>query len=250
MPIWFEERKKKQVMIRSLPTRLMILCAVMSAPAALGGVLPAHSLLLDFDTDANGDPIVHGQVIDDEYNPWGVDIAVQHQSDPSLDFGLALATDISVEEDMRTGTENGATHPTNTGFLGNVLITPRNSVDDNNDGVIDTPDTAYERPNGVFTFTFSATTYNGGSLTIIDAEEDGGTVEAWLNNAFVGSVSIPAIGDNAVAQLGLPQVAFNKLVIRLAGSGGVDNVIVNAVPEPASTAALALLGAGLLRRRR
>lgn len=247
------------MMNMSFPTRLAAICAVVVAPAALGSGLPISDLLLDFDHDANGAEIVHGQVIDDEYAAWGVSIDVQHPTDPALDFGVALATDVSLEADMRTGPENGAYHATNTTFLGNVLITPRNGVDGNNDGIIDVPDTAFERPNGVFIFTFADALYDSGSVMILDAEEAGGTIETRYQGSVLSTTTIPALGDNAVVTVNFPGAnnngqsepqLFDQVVIRLAGSGGVNDLTVHAVPEPASAAALTLLAAGLIRRRR
>lgn len=229
------------------PLSALAACVLMTPLAQAGLVVPS-TLVLDFDTDANGQPIVHGQVIDDEYAAWGVAIDVQHPSQSALDFGVALGTAVSIEADMRTSDANGAFHPTNDTFLGNVLIAPRNDLDANNDDILDVPDTAFERPNGVFTFSFLETTYLSGMLTILDAEEAGGTIETYLSGSLVGTVGIPALGDNAVVTLGLPQGEFDRIVVRLAGSGGLNDVTVNPVPEPA--AATLLAGATLLGLRR
>ncbi len=216
-----------------------------------GGAIDLTPLVLDFDTDANGQPIVHGQVIDDEYAAWGVAIDVQHPTHDYLDFGVALGTDVSLEADMRTSVAFGAFHPSNDTFLGNVLIAPRNDYDFNHDDILDTPDTAFERPNGLFTFTLSNTLYASGALTIVDAEEAGGTVTTYLNGSMVGSVVIPALGDNSVVTVNLPdQSPFNQLVVHLAGSGGLNDVTFIPVPEPGSAALLAGLATLGLRRKR
>jgi hypothetical protein len=215
--------------------------------AASAATLAPGSIVLNFEVDADGDPIAHGQIIDNEYAAWGITIAVQHPSNASLDFGIALNTQISKEADMRTSPGFGAYHPTNNKFLGNVLISPRNGIDANNDGIIDVPDTAFERPNGTFTFTLREA-WLSGSVTILDAEEAGGYIHAFLNGSLTGAVSIPAVGDNSVIVLDLPQGPFNELVIRLGGSGGLDNLTLNPIPEPGAAALLA--GAGLLAARR
>ncbi|MEM1445356.1 MAG: PEP-CTERM sorting domain-containing protein [Planctomycetota bacterium] len=215
-------------------------------------------LLLDFDTDANGDRIIHGQVVDTAYSGVGVNINVWHPSDRNLDFGLALNTANSIEADMRTGVINGAYHPSNTEFLNNVLITPRNAIDSNGDGILDIPDTAFERPNGVVTFSFDEAIYIAGSITVLDAEEEArpefgvGVVEARLNDGTVlGTTVIPALGDNAVVTVPLPDVdqPFEQIRVVLAGSSGLDNLFVTNVPEPATAALLGLGGLAMLRRR-
>ncbi|MEM8495153.1 MAG: PEP-CTERM sorting domain-containing protein [Planctomycetota bacterium] len=214
-------------------------------------------LLLDFDTDAEGNRIIHGQVIDTEYAGVGVNINVFHPTDRNLDFGLALNTANSIEADMRTGIENGAFGVNNDEFLNNVLITPRNAIDSNGDGILDIPDTAFERPNGVVTFSFDEAIYIAGSITVLDAEEEAspelgiGVVEARLNGVLLGTTVIPAFGDNSVAIVDLPEVdqPFDEIRVVLAGSSGLDNLFVTNVPEPATAALLGLGGLAMLRRR-
>ncbi|MEM8783062.1 MAG: PEP-CTERM sorting domain-containing protein [Planctomycetota bacterium] len=216
-----------------------------------------QSLLLDFDNDADGERIIHGQVIDTEYAGFGVDISVLHPSNPGLNFGVALNTANSIEADMRTGLENGAFGVNNTEFLNNVLITPRNGADANGDGILDIPDTAFERPNGVITFSFDEAIFIAGSITVLDAEEPAtpglgvGVVEARRNGVLLGTSVIPALGDNSVAIVDLPEVdqAFDEIRVVLAGSSGVDNLFVTNVPEPAAAALLGLGGLAMLRRR-
>lgn len=213
-------------------------------------------LLIDFDTDADGNRIIHGQVIDTEYAGVGVNINVWHPTDRNLDFGVALNTANSIEADMRTGAINGAYHPSNTEFLNNVLITPRNAIDSNGDGILDIPDTAFERPNGVVTFTFDEAIYMAGMITVLDAEEPAsfgsGVIEARLKDGTIlGTTEIPALGDNAVVTVALPDIEqpFEILRVVLAGSSGLDNLYVTSVPEPATAALLGLGGLAMLRRR-
>jgi hypothetical protein len=220
----------------------------MSSASAAVIVSPA-TVNLDFDTDALGSQILHGQVIDSEYAAWGIDIDVKHPRLSHLDFGVALNTRVSIEADSRTSALYGAYHPTNTTYLGNVLITPRNNTDRNTDGIMDKPDTAYERPNGTFTFTLDRA-WLSGAVTILDAEEANGTIKTYRGSMLLDTVVIPALGDNSVVRLFFGgQQSFNKIVVQLAGSGGLDALTLNAVPEPAGAAVL-VLGSAMLGLRR
>ena len=238
--------------LRQAVTGLAVAAALGSGSCAWGGTFVSNPLVLDFDTDALGNPILHGQVIDDEYAAWGVTIDVDHPSNSDLDFGLALNTAVSIEADMRTSQANGAFHPSNTEFLGNVLIAPRNNIDANNDEILDLPDTAFEKPNAEFTFSFADAVYFGGAVTILDAEEAGGYIRTYFEDSVVGEVLIPALGDNSVVTLDLPQARYDKIVVLLAGSGGLNDVTagVDDVPEPTTAALLGLGGLAMLRRRR
>ncbi|MEM1097739.1 MAG: PEP-CTERM sorting domain-containing protein, partial [Planctomycetota bacterium] len=116
---------------------------------------------------------------------------------------------------------------------------------------------AFERPNGVVTFSFDEAIYIAGSITVLDAEEEAspelgiGVVEARLNGVLLGTTVIPAFGDNSVAIVDLPEVdqPFDEIRVVLAGSSGLDNLFVTNVPEPATAALLGLGGLAMLRRR-
>lgn len=248
--------RRSAASVAGLATLLVGFGTVTSATAEI--IESAHTLVLDFDTDADGNRIIHGQVVDDAYAGWGVSINVFHPTNRNLDFGVALNTANSIEADMRTAVINGAYGVNNVEYLNNVLITPRNNIDSNNDGILDIPDTAFNRPNGVVTFTFEEAVYLAGSITVLDAEEQPnpaigvGVVEARLKDGtLLGTSVIPALGDNSVVIVALPQVSqpFEIIRVVLAGSSGLDNLIVTNVPEPATAALLGLGGLAMLRRR-
>lgn len=170
----------------------------------LAGLLSVSSMnasaftVIDFDTDANGNDIVDGQEIDDEYAAWGVTISAENirksfdravafdssldvTSDPDLeapfyDFIQEDFTDVddknefSFVDDVRDGV-NGISNP------GNVLI-----IQENNTGcdgtTCDDPDDEGRRPAGFFTISFDVPVFLS-YIDFFDIEiaEDGGRPE-------------------------------------------------------------------------
>ncbi len=205
---------------------------------------PAHAasmLVLNFDTDASGNAIQHGQIIDDEYAAWGVTVAAKHPRTSRLDLAVAQNTGLASEGD----------HNDPASGLGNVLIVSSKRADHNNDGLIDDPRSPGWRPGGQFTFTFDAAR-RGGELTVLDAEveENTGTIQLWLDGILNDTIAIAGLGNKSVQTLGFGDALFNRVVVQLAGSGGIDNLKVGVVPTPAAVSlGLVALTALVFRRR-
>jgi len=247
----------------------------------------AHALFtVNFDADGMGDPIVHGQVIDDEYtlaNGGIVDggtggvvgmtvSALNGGGGP--DLGVAFDTTLGVTEDPDL--QDPFTVPTNTSLEsdssitnpGNILIVQENSTGCG-DGVCDSPDDEGGGPN-TFTFTFSdAVTLFSVDVFDVDGTPDKQkeTVAFVLRDSAGASIfettNLGTGGDNTAARVefgtGIMNVA--ALEATFSSSGALSNIKgevpsngtpPTSVSAPGSLAllALGLAGAAASRRRR
>lgn len=209
--------------------------------ASLAASAGADVLVLDFDQDILSNAMVAGQIVDDEFGP---DLAI------SVDNG-GNGPDIAIVFDSANPTGNDddlATpgyHPTNTVALGNMLIIPENDTDGNGDGLVDDPNDTGS--GGSFNFAFATSTFDGFSVTLVDIEENGGSIELLLNGSVVGTTAIPGVGDNSVQTLADSGVLFDEMNINFVGSGAVGTV--SFVPAPGAMS-LAMIGGLVAARRR
>lgn len=238
----------------------------------------ANVFTIDFDTDGMGNPIVRGQIIDDEYANWGVTISAK---DPgggdrlavAFDSGDAAAALAADDEDLLTpgssGNEGAALH--------NILIIQESGGDGDSDGIIDVvPDDEGSNPAGSLFFEFDEPTpWVGFVLVDIEAPDEinagGGTngfFRGFSGGGVVGTVSFadfvtmgnsffdPTVvyDDNSVNRIS-PIFAsdfgvsgFDKVEFNFGGSGGVGEVTF--APEPATALFLGVAMLGVLAARR
>lgn len=204
----------------------------------------SQSITLDFNTDANGNDIVHGQVIDEEYLSLGVDIWADN-----VGGGPDLATVYSSsgtipnnrDPDLRASWDGGNAANTD---AGNLLIIQENSYRCG-DGVCDRADDEGSRPAGSLYIDFNqaieSTSFDlvdverpentGANLSLLDSERnviEGSTITfdslaaedssiSWGDNFYN---SIQTIYFDA---LNLAREVFG-LKFDLGGSGAVNNV--------------------------
>jgi len=217
----------------------------------------AVTRVLDFDTDANGNSITAGQIIDDEYSDWGVNIVVDNASrtplgviDPDKDFGVAFDTANPTGDDPDLATPGYGLD--NNAPLGNVLIIQENGhPDDSGDflgakrkkgwhqedngswdwGWYDDPyepDDEGARPAGTFDFLFDAV-QAAGSIDFLDVEqggEQGGTLNFFLgdNELTAEQRVINDLGDNSFQSIGYSGFEYDRILVNLAGSGAITQV--------------------------
>lgn len=205
----------------------------------------ADMIHMDFDTDADGNAIAPGQIIDDEYADWGVMIDVINNISPTH-IGVAFNSESPTggDTDLRTpgyGMNNNVHH------YHNVMVIAENVRDNVAPfGLIDDPDD--EAGGGMIRFRFDEAR-RGGHISLVDIEEHGGEVQLWYDGSGQMVLPIGALGDNSLQMLDLgEEVMYDEIAVHLAGSGGVVDVL--SLPEPSTVAmlALALVWAG--RRRR
>lgn len=235
------------------------------AAALLGAIAlaasPARALLIDFD-DVD---LEHGSVIDDEFlAAFGLTIGATN-----LGGGpdLAVVFDTTLRDTPDPDLEFDMSGPD--AFF-NVLIIQENDVGCLVDQICDEPDDEGDRPAGRLSLLFATpVTEFGFDLLDVEGSDEMGAVVFRSGGMEVARVSFEslegtngiAFGDrsaNTVAPLVVSALnaAFDsadEVVIELGGSGAVDNLRFELVPEPQTAA---LLGLGLLglcapgRRRR
>lgn len=223
----------------------MKLFTALAGIAGLGaGFAVAGTVNIDFDTDALGNPIRAGQVIDNEYAAYGVTITTNNLAPGHPDLGIAFDTDNPTGGDPDLRTPNPGLHPSNTTAFHNVLIIAEDAVFDANGLVID-PDDEARQPAGSFTFDISFVLTEA-RFTLLDNEEPG-LIEFFKDGFAVGSTPIPSTADGAVQTVGFDGAQFNSFKVNLGGSGALADLTL--VPEPSSLLLLAF-GPLFLRLRR
>lgn len=244
---------------------IALLIAALSSPAALADLIDFEDLSL-------------GQIVDSEYNSIGVTIAVNNadrgpnNSESFADIAPDVDIGVIFDSSNPTGGDGDLTTPASGGnlagvSLGNILIIEENLTDTNGDGFIDppNPDDEGSRPAGTIFFMFddAISSFGFDLIDIEVAEASLGWFAAFFENGtLVGTVPFtdldspapnstgPVVFGNNTANRIDPILAFDfgvdsfdEVQIRLGGSGGIDNIIFEPVPEPAT---LALMGMGLI----
>jgi hypothetical protein len=228
----------------SIAVLFALLCPIPSA---------ASVIVIDFDQDASGNPIVAGQILDDEYAALGVHISVDNFS-RTVDLGVAFDTN------RFTGGDDDLSHPFTVGNAtssnyGMALILQENGSDTDGDGIVNAaPDDEGRRPAGEFYFDLDFVT-DFVAFALLDIEDVGefngvGFFQAFLNGTEVAKVTwksldlaeLATFGDHSANSVivNLPGPA-NELVFNFGGSGALGELqIEREAPEPGL-----LLGMGL-----
>jgi hypothetical protein len=235
----------------------MVRLLSIAAIVALAG--SAHAETITFNE------LEHGRIVNNQYTSIGVTISANNFARP---FDLAVAFDTTrtntADPDLQDPWAMGNL-PSNTN-LGKVLIIQENNTGIG-DGIANNPDDEGSRPAGELIFNFSRPMTKFGT-DIVDIENEvaeTGGLKFYRNNNLLAYVtwamfrnpassyydSTIVLGDNSANRLS-PILAsrfgvdgFDKVVVKMGGSGGVDNIVI-----PAPSTALLLAGLVGLRRRR
>lgn len=233
------------------------LAMVLAAPVA-GADLVEH--YVEFGTDAAGNTIVAGQVIDEEYADWGLHISVDNPNRRG-DFGVAFDTQNWTGGDQDLAPiYDGGNLPLDTD-LGNVLIIQESGYNNNGFLAGGVPDDEQRGGSIYFNFDMFVTQFG---FDLVDIEginaEANYYAEFYRGSDLIEQISFNDLttpgnayydsslvwGDNTINRIE-PFVVnegngFDQVVIHFGGSGAVDNVRFAVVPEPAT---MILLGGGL-----
>lgn len=235
----------------------MVRSISIAAIVALAG--SAHAETITFNE------LEHGRIVNTQYTSMGVTIAANNLA---RSFDLAVAFDTqrtsTADPDLEDPWDRG-NFPANT-RLGKILIIQENNTG-TGDGIANNPDDEGSRPAGELIFTFSRpmTKFGTDIGDIESAVAETGGLQFYRNNTLLAYVtwsmflnpassyydSTIVLGDNSANRIA-PIFAsrfgvdgFDKVVVKMGGSGGVDNIV---LPTPAS--ALLLVGLAAFPRRR
>lgn len=254
-----------------------------AVPAALGclaatGVASAGTI--------NFNDLAHGEIVNNQYqSSHGVTITAENFH-RSFDLGVAFDTNLSETRDPDLESPwSGGNLPTGHD-AGKVLILQENNHNPDEDNVMNRPDDEGRRPAGRFVVDFDNPInsfgftladiegpqeyYGGYFLSIYNNEEQIAQIDFAdfvLRDAFdpvrqaaydmYDETNRPVFGDNSINRI-LPLDAdmlggeFDRVVLGLGGSGGIDDLtFTTAVPTPSTftIGAVLLTLAGLRRRR-
>jgi hypothetical protein len=227
---------------------LLLVIAFLSAPSI---ATAADQVILDWQTDADGNPLSSGQVIDDEFHSTtGISITLRAQSEapggsnvraifpshqpPVAPSGRTIDADLGTPNETCPGGGPGIGEGGELGQPGenctpqnNILIIPTVG-DGDGDGFIDgLPDDDEE--GGLATFLFSEVV-SIDYLEIIDQENDEtAIIRAYANvsgdpGSLVAEVSTQPLGDNSFQRVALNALGVVRLDVEYLGSGGLANL--------------------------
>jgi hypothetical protein len=188
-------------------------------------------LVLDFDVDADGQAILAGQDLAEAYASWGVHIATWDQGMVHPGLGIAFDSSSPPGTDYDLGTPNeayggpgvGSAGASNDEALFNLLIRAESTTDADGDGLVDVPDDHVY--GGTFVITLDAP-WCVLALDLIDVDEAAASLLLLGDgDAELMNVVIPGGGDNARETLEPDTCGVSKAVLTLAGSGGVDGIL-------------------------
>ena len=160
----------------------------------------ATNTVIDFETDAEGNPLDAGTVIDTEYSALGLTISATGGSNQAMIFDSANPT--GGDSDLATDSE------------GNILIISE-------DGDSSDPDD--EAHGGVITFDLD-NPVELNSINFVDIEETGGEVRTTDVDGNVTTTAIPAPGDGSLQTLDIDDSDVVKVEVDLVGSGAISGL--------------------------
>lgn len=243
---------RKQGMLSGLILCFAILLASSNAQAVL---------VLDFEDLSKGD-VVNNQFSSGITNPGGVGVtvsAVNFGEDPDLAVIFNTGYPSGGDFDLAAPFSSPNFPTLSDNFSpGNILIlqenfdscTPTNCSD---------PDDEGSRPAGKFIFDFTDPVVIQ-SIDFFDVEtaEDGLTVNNMIllfgeGNVLLDTFFVPDTGgNNTWGQVDINTSGVLTMEVSMGGSGGMDNIVVDPVPEPSTMLLLGsgLAGLGFFRRRK
>lgn len=213
--------------------------------------------------------LANGEIVDVDFAGLGLDSITTTNTGGGPDFGIIFDSTVpSFDDGDLEGPPWSVGNLAPATVLGNILIIQENSTGCGDD-ICDIPDDEASRPAGDFDLSFATTPITSFGWDMVDVEntfdENGSIVfhdglstftitwdDLELGGAFAvaglvfGNNSANRIPEITAASVGLSQ--FDRIVINMGGSGGIDNLV---IPEP-GTGLLVLAGGvlGLIARRR
>ncbi len=159
----------------------------------------------------------HGTKLNEQYAAYGIHISGQAYpntwiNQPNISQLIIFDTYVS-----------GSWDPDLLVDMGNVAIFPEDTIDANNNGLVDFPNDTRWGGNMIFAFDFDRTVL---SVKIIDHDRAGGSITAYDEfNNVITTVAIPTVADGGVAVVNVNASGVRKLVIDDMDSGGVTDIV-------------------------
>jgi len=159
----------------------------------------------------------HGTKLNEQYAAYGIHISGQAYpntwvNQPNISQLIIFDTYVS-----------GSWDPDLQVDMGNVAIFPEDTIDANNNGLVDFPNDTRWGGKMILTFDFARTVQ---SVKIIDHDRAGGSITAYdAANNVITTVAIPIVADGGVAVVNLNVSNVRKLVIDDMDSGGVTDIV-------------------------
>lgn len=192
------------------------------------------AITFDWDTDANGNTIERGEVIDNEYADWGMNVSCENfvrSYDKAITFDSENPT--GDDWDLETGGTTG--HDP----YGNILIISERDYDGNGDGRIDTPDdeinTAENGFSGYINFDFDFDIVSGG-FDLLDIQYDWSAIAFYDDGVMLSDETIwVAPGDDNNMQTVNFSVECDQIRFWFGPGGAIAEMWVTQAPPPVPT---------------
>jgi|GEM_PF-1637364 len=237
--------------------RWIFITSFIFVTAALG-FTDGFALTFDWDTDANGNNIETGQVIDEEYADWGMHVSTENfvrSYDKAITFDSENPT--GDDWDLETGGSTG--HDP----YDNVLIISERNYDGNGDGLIDTPDDEFSTNNGFsgyINFDFDFDLVSGG-FDLLDIQYDWSKILFYDDGVLLTDeiIWVAPGNDNNMQTINFSGFEFDQIQFWFGPGGAIAEMWVTqappAVPTPEPATWLFLsstiaLTAGIYRRKK
>jgi hypothetical protein len=189
--------------------------SVVSGQTTNGQFLP-HDPYPDFELSGIGNQSVNSLAIFNSANPTFADIDL---GTPNVAFG---GPGVGIGGGLGQPGQNNIAQK-------KILIIPENLTDLNRDGLIDSPDD--NAHGGVMTIEWETPGVLK-SITLVDMEEQGATLDLFMGNQLVQSFPIPALGDNSLVTMMTETTSpIDRTVLTLPGSGALASLVFDDEPN-------------------
>ena len=191
--------------------------------------------IINFDTDADGNNLAAGTIIDDEYQGFGITVTTNDPvNHPAMIFNSLAPTG----GDNDLGTPNQDFGGPGVGAGGAVGTPGENAIAEGNILIIsedsDSSDPDDNAGGGTLIFTFD-TPYEVASVTMIDIENSTETYEVRAydaGGALITTSTMQGLGNNSRELVNVDAQNVSRLEIEMSSSGGVANIDIVCPDEP------------------
>ncbi|MCP4429114.1 MAG: hypothetical protein GY803_31905, partial [Chloroflexi bacterium] len=228
--------------LSKITVRLVVITGCLVVPLTALAQATGQQIKIPFEVDSQGNPILPGQIIDDEYSTTDPDqLSVEVSvSDPIAHPAIIFNSADPTGGDVDLGSPNNTCSPPGLGegisgtvgtpgencqALGNILILAENITDMNGDGLVDDPDDY--NGGGMITFTFNVLVQVD-YLEVLDIDENGLILSVLDVNGdpIRTNITPTGLGNNSYEEFVLGDKDVKYLVADFPGSGALASIAV------------------------